>query len=55
MPTFKVDGETTTYFVFNQIIAHFGIPKYIVTNHGSHFQNNMMTELTTMLGFRKDH
>ena len=35
MPTFKVDGETTTYFVFNQIIVRFSIQKYIVTFHGS--------------------
>ena len=27
----------------------------IVTDHGSHFQNSMMTELTTMLGFRQEH
>ena len=27
----------------------------IVTDHGSHFQNIMMTELTTMLGFRQEH
>ena len=51
MPTFKDNGETTSFFVFNQMIARFGIPKVIVTDHGSHFQNNMMTELTTMLGF----
>ena len=55
MPTFKDNGETTTFFVFNQIIARFGIPKVIVTDHGSHFQNNMMTKLTTMLGFRQEH
>ena len=55
MPTFKVDGETTAFFVFNQIIAQFGIPKLIVTDHGSHFQNSMMMELTTMLGFRQEH
>ena len=55
MPTFKADGETTAFFVFNQIIAQFGIPKVIVTDHGSHFQNNMMTELTTMLEFRQEH
>ena len=55
MPTFKADRETTSFFVFNQIIAWFGIPKVIVTDHGSHFQNNMMTELTTMLGFRQEH
>ena len=55
MPTFKSDGETTTFFVFNQIITRFGIAKVIVTDHGSHFQNNMMMELTTMLGFRQEH
>ena len=55
MPTFKADGETAAFFVFNQIIARFGIPKEIVTDHGSHFQNSMMNELTTMLGFRQEH
>ena len=55
MPTFKFGGETVAFFVFNQIIAQFGIPKVIVTDHGSHFQNSMMTELTTMLGFRQEH
>ena len=55
MPTFKEDRETAAFFVFNQIIARFGIPKVIVTDHGSHFQNSMMTELTSMLGFRQEH
>ena len=54
MPTFKDNGETTAFF-FNQIIARFGIPKVIVTDHGSHFQKNMMSELTTMLGFKQEH
>ena len=55
MPTFKADGETSDFFVFNQIIARFGIPKVIITYHGSHFQNSMMIELTTMLGLRQEH
>ena len=55
MPTFKADRKTTFFFMFNQIIARVGIPKVIITNHGSHFQNSMMTELTTMLGFRQEH
>ena len=55
MPTFKADGETAAFFMFNQIIARFGIPKVIVIDHGSDFQNIMMTELTTMLGFRQEH
>ena len=36
MPTFKADWETTTFFIFNQIITRSGIPKVIVTDHGSH-------------------
>ena len=55
LPTYKDDGETASFFVFNQISAWFSIPKEIVTDHGSHFQNSMMTELTTMLGFRQEH
>ena len=37
MPTFGNDGETSTLFLFNYVIARFGIPKKIVTDHGSHF------------------
>ena len=55
MPTYKADGETAAFFVFNQIIARFSIPKEIVTKHRSHFQNSMMTELTTMIGFKQEH
>jgi transposase InsO family protein len=55
MPTFKNDGETITLLVFNPIVARFGIPKKIVIDHGSHFQSNMMSELTTKLGFKKEH
>ena len=45
MPTVKSDDETATHFVFNQIITWFGIPKELVTDHASHFQNRMMEEL----------
>jgi hypothetical protein len=55
MSTFNNDGETTALFIFNQIIARFGIPKEIVTDHGSHFQNNAMSELTSKLGFKQEH
>jgi len=37
MPTFANDGEISTMFLFNQVISHFGIPKEIVIDHGSHF------------------
>jgi hypothetical protein len=55
MPTFKDDGETAALFLFNHIIAWFGVPREIVTDHGSHFQNQMMTELTSKLGLRQEH
>ena len=55
MPTIYNDGEITTYFIFNQIISHFGIPRELVTDHDSHFQNKMMIELTKMLGFKHEH
>jgi hypothetical protein len=55
MPTVKSDGNTATFFVFNQIIAQFRIPRDIVTDHGSHFQNEMMKELASKLGFKHGH
>ena len=55
MPTYKADGETAYFFVFNQIIMCFSIPKDIFTDHDSHFQTTMMTELDTMLGFKQEH
>jgi hypothetical protein len=55
MPMFKDDGETVALFLFNQIIARFGILRNIFTNHGSHFQNQMMIELTSNLGLWQEH
>lgn len=51
IPTFRADGEIVTLFLFNQVICHFGVPLSIVIDHGSHFQNHMMKELTSILGF----
>ena len=53
MPTVKSSGETTAHFVFNQIITRFGISKELVTDHGSHFQNRMMEELASKLGYKQ--
>jgi hypothetical protein len=55
MPTMKSDGKTVSFFVFNQIKARFDILSEIVTDHGSHFQNDMMIELSSKLGFKHDH
>jgi hypothetical protein len=55
MSTFNNDGETTSLFIFNQIVVRFGIPKEIVTDHGSHFQNKVMNELMSNMGFKQEH
>ena len=55
MPTIKSDGETVVHFVFNEIITQFDIPKELVTDHGRHFQNRMMEELTSKLGYKQEH
>ena len=55
MPTYSNDAKTVALFLFNHIIAQFGIPKSIVTNHGTHFCNAMMVELTAMLHMDHEH
>eukprot|EP00253_Pinus_taeda_P025488 PITA_25488 len=55
MPTFEADDKTAAIFVFNHIIARFGVPQAIITDHGCHFRNVMVTELTDQLGLRHDN
>ena len=55
LPTVKFHGETAAHFVFNQIITRFGILRELVTDHGSHFQNRMMEELASKLGYKQEH
>jgi transposase InsO family protein len=55
MPTFLNDGRTAALFLFNHIITRFGIPHAIVTDHGAHFKNQMMSELHIKLGFRHEN
>ena len=55
MPTYAKDGKIVALFLFNHIIVRFGVPQAIVTDHGSHFQNKLMLELSTKLGFRHDN
>jgi hypothetical protein len=55
MPTFDNTGKTAALFLFNHVISRFGVPQAIVTDHGSHFRNFMMFELTKKLGFRHDN
>ena len=55
MPTYIEDEKITTLFLFNHIITRFGVPWDIVTNHGSHFQNKMMSKLSAKLGFHHEN
>ena len=54
MPTYAKDGNTASFFLFNHVIARFGVPQSIVTDHGLHFWNQMMAELSAKLGFRHE-
>eukprot|EP00253_Pinus_taeda_P035171 PITA_35171 len=54
MPTLSEGDHTATQFLFNHVISRFGVPQAIVTDHGKHFRNHMMTELTTQLGLKHD-
>ena len=55
MPTYNNDMNTSALFLFNHIIARFGVPKSIATDHGTHFCNAMMAELTSMLHLDHEH
>eukprot|EP00253_Pinus_taeda_P016389 PITA_16389 len=54
MPTLSEDSHTAAQFLFNHVISRFKVPQAIITDHGKHFHNHMMTELTTQLGLRHD-
>ena len=51
MPTYAEDGKNVALFLFNHVIEIFRVPQSIVTDHGSHFRNHMMAELSAKLGF----
>ena len=55
MPTYAEDDKTTTLFLFNHVISRFGVPQSIVTDHRSHFRNQIMEELSAKLGFRHEN
>eukprot|EP00253_Pinus_taeda_P025627 PITA_25627 len=54
MPTLDNTGETNALLFFNHVVARFGIPQVIVTDHGLHFRNHMMAELAAKLGLSHD-
>eukprot|EP00253_Pinus_taeda_P003398 PITA_03398 len=54
MPTLNNSGEMAALFFFNHVVSRFGVPQAIVTDHGSHFHNHMIIELTAKLGLSHD-
>lgn len=54
MPTFNNIGKTTTLFLFNHIITRFSVPQTIVTDHGPHFCDHIMVEITSKLRLRHE-
>jgi hypothetical protein len=55
MPTFDNTERTAALFIFNHIISRFGVPQAIITDHGSHFRNFVMSKLTEKLGLRHEN
>ena len=55
MPTFDNTGKIVVLFIFNHIVTRFGVPQAIVTDHGSHFHNFMMSKLIEKLGLRNEN
>ena len=55
MPTYVEDSKTSALFLFNHIITRFGVPQSIVIDHGFHFCNQMMEEMSAKLGFHQEN
>ena len=51
IPTFNNLSKTTTWFFFIHVITHFLIPKQLVFDHGTRFQNDLFKDLSQLLGF----
>ena len=42
------DKKTTTLFIFEKIIARYGVPRVLISDRGMHFLNNIIKDLTAM-------
>lgn len=51
MPTFNNTAATAARFLFNHVMTRFGVPKQMVSDHGSHFEDAVWRELATHLLF----
>ena len=51
MPTYDNTSKIAARFLFNHVIARFGIPKELVSDHVKNFENKVFEELSLHLGF----
>ena len=55
MPTFDCKSETAAHFFFNHVNSWFDVPKQLVSDHATHFEYVVWTELSTMLKFEHQY
>lgn len=51
MPTFNNLPKIATRFFLNNVITHFEILKQLVSDHITHFQDDLFQDLSHLLGF----
>jgi hypothetical protein len=44
-------AETTTHFLFEQVITRFGCPRILMSDQGTHFINNSISSMTEEFEF----
>ena len=55
MPTYAEDDKTASLIFFNHVIARFGVPQAIITDHCSLSKNQMTSKLSVKPGFCHDN
>jgi hypothetical protein len=55
MPIFDNIGKAVVLFIFNHIFTRFGVSQAIFMNHGIHFHDFMMSDLTDKLDLQLEN
>jgi len=53
--TFNNTVAIVALFLFNHVIARFGVPKHVVSNLGQHFEYEIRCDLSSLLGFEHQY